>query len=115
VQRSTGQRSTRQRSTFVTGVGVSGLNPKALLVFVALLPQFVRPGAAWPVALQLAVLGLIFTALVGAFYPVLGTVAATLVLRSAKLHLLLARTAGSVMIVLGAVLLGELWVGWLRR
>ena len=46
--------TSRQRSTFVIGVCVSSLNPKALLVFVALLPQFVRPGAAWPVALQLA-------------------------------------------------------------
>ncbi len=63
------QPTSRQRSTFVNGVCVSGLNPKVLLVFVALLPQFVRPGAAWPVDLQLAVLGLTFTALVGRVLP----------------------------------------------
>ena len=32
------------------GLGVSGLNPKVLLLFLALLPQFVRPDAPWPVA-----------------------------------------------------------------
>src|SRR5262245_5620010 len=30
------------------GAGVSGLNPKALLLFVALLPQFITHGRAWP-------------------------------------------------------------------
>ena len=30
-------------STFVKGVGVSGLNPKGLLIFLALLPQFTNP------------------------------------------------------------------------
>jgi threonine/homoserine/homoserine lactone efflux protein len=105
----------RPRSTFVAGVGVSAFNPKALLVFAALLPQFVRSGGMWPVALQLAVLGLVFTALVGAFYPLLGTVAATLVVRSRRLRLLLARAAGTVMIVLGVLLLAELGWGASRR
>ena len=111
AQNEMAQATSGQRSTFVTGVCMSGLNPKALVVFVALLPQFVRPGAAWPVELQLAVLGLVFKALVGAFYPLLGALAAILVLTSAWLHLLLARTAGTVMIALGVVLLGELRFG----
>jgi threonine/homoserine/homoserine lactone efflux protein len=40
------------------GVAVSGLNPKGLLLFFALLPQFVALGASWPVPVQLAALGL---------------------------------------------------------
>src|SRR5882672_9099526 len=32
------------------GAGVSGLNPKALLLFLAFLPQFLTHGAAWPFA-----------------------------------------------------------------
>ncbi|QGF24569.1 LysE family translocator [Raineyella fluvialis] len=39
------------------GAAVSGLNPKALLLFLALLPQFTDPAGHWPVALQVAALG----------------------------------------------------------
>ena len=35
------------------GVAVSGLNPKGLLLFFAVLPQFAVAHAAWPVAAQL--------------------------------------------------------------
>lgn len=40
------------------GACVSGLNPKLLLLFLALLPQFVSEKAAWPVTAQIVVLGL---------------------------------------------------------
>ncbi|HXV92600.1 MAG TPA: LysE family transporter, partial [Pseudonocardia sp.] len=63
------------RDTFVKGVAVSGLNPKGLLIFLALLPQFTDPGAAWPVAGQIGVLGLTFTATCAAFYLALGLLA----------------------------------------
>lgn len=43
------------------GAGVSGQNPKALLVFAALLPQFITHGtaSAWPFAAQIVLLGLV--------------------------------------------------------
>jgi threonine/homoserine/homoserine lactone efflux protein len=41
------------------GAGVSGLNPKLLPVFLALLPQFTDPHAPWPITVQIATLGLI--------------------------------------------------------
>ena len=44
--------------TIMQGVGVSGLNPKGLLIFVALLPQFTDPNWTWPIAGQIGVLGL---------------------------------------------------------
>jgi threonine/homoserine/homoserine lactone efflux protein len=37
------------------------LNPKGLLVFFSLVPQFVSPSASFPVAIQLLVLGLVHT------------------------------------------------------
>jgi threonine/homoserine/homoserine lactone efflux protein len=43
------------RHTLLRGVLVQGANPKALVFFVALLPQFIDPGA--PVAIQIVVLG----------------------------------------------------------
>jgi threonine/homoserine/homoserine lactone efflux protein len=50
------------RRAFWQGVLVNVLNPKTSLFFVAFLPQFVDP-ARGSVALQMSVLGLVFTAL----------------------------------------------------
>ena len=41
----------------LTGLGISGLNPKVLLLFLALLPQFTDPGASWSLATQIVLLG----------------------------------------------------------
>ena len=62
-------------ATLTKGIGVSGLNPKGLLVFLALLPQFTSRHGSWPIAGQLAVLGLVFTLTCAVFYLVLGTFA----------------------------------------
>jgi threonine/homoserine/homoserine lactone efflux protein len=41
------------------GAGISGLNPKVFLLFLALLPQFTDPAADWPLAAQVVSLGLV--------------------------------------------------------
>ena len=45
------------RKAFMESIVVEVFNPKAALFFVAFLPQFVDPAGAWPVWLQLLVLG----------------------------------------------------------
>ena len=65
------------RRTVLKGIGISGLNPKALLLFLALLPQFTTPDA-WPITAQIAVLGSIFTLTCAIFYALLGTFAKTI-------------------------------------
>ena len=55
-------RTDRPWRRLAQGAGVSGLNPKGLLVLVVLLPQFTDAAGAWPIPVQLAVLGLIFVA-----------------------------------------------------
>jgi threonine/homoserine/homoserine lactone efflux protein len=46
----------------VKGLGISGLNPKVFLLFLALLPQFTVAGAPWPLPAQIVVLGLVHVA-----------------------------------------------------
>ncbi|MDT0449514.1 LysE family translocator [Streptomyces hesseae] len=89
------------------GAGTSGLNPKALLLFLALLPQFVAQGATWPVAAQIAVLGLVHMANCAAVYTGVGT-AARLVLRARPtVARAVTRCSGAAMIVIGGFLLVE--------
>ena len=59
------------------GAATSGLNPKALLLFVAVLPQFVDRHGGVPVAAQIAVLGAIHTANCAVAYLGLGRSPAT--------------------------------------
>ena len=89
------------------GAGVSGLNPKGLLVLVVLLPQFTDAAGAWPIPVQLAVLGLIFVASCALVYSVVGMSArAVLRLRPSAMRII-SRVSGAAMIVLAVVLVVE--------
>jgi homoserine/homoserine lactone efflux protein len=57
------------RKVFLRGVSLQAANPKALIFFVALLPQFIRPDAGNP-ALQIAILGV--TSTVVEFFVLVG-------------------------------------------
>jgi threonine/homoserine/homoserine lactone efflux protein len=59
----------------VRGAGVSALNPKSLLFFLAFLPQFAHTSAPWPFGVQLLALGSTWVVLAFAFYAVLGRAA----------------------------------------
>ncbi len=56
----------------VKGLGVSALNPKGLLLFLALLPQFTDSHSPWPIPLQIVALGLAHTASCAAVYTAVG-------------------------------------------
>ncbi len=88
---------------FVRGVLANAVNPKVVLFFLSFLPQFVDASRGH-VALQMAVLGAVFTlqaavlfALIGAFS---GSIGARL-RRDARLALWLDRIAGGVFVALG--------------
>jgi threonine/homoserine/homoserine lactone efflux protein len=92
-------------ATLAQGVGVSGLNPKGLLIFVALLPQFTNPHRAWPLAVQMSALGLVFMLTCAAFYLTLGSVARTILRSRPAAARVAGRLSGAGMIVIGAFLL----------
>jgi threonine/homoserine/homoserine lactone efflux protein len=91
----------------VKGAGISSLNPKALLLFLALLPQFVTPSAAWPFAAQIALLGLVHTANCAVVYTSVGTTARRVLRTRPAAATALTRCSGAAMITIGALLLAE--------
>ena len=95
------------RGTLARGIGVSALNPKGLLVFLALLPQFTSPRGSWPLAAQLATLGLVFVASCAVFYLCLGSFARRILRSRPAAARALTRFSGAAMIVIGALLLAD--------
>ena len=95
------------RSTLWRGVGVSGLNPKGLLIFLALLPQFTDRHSSWPVADQIGVLGLVFTATVAVFYSCLGAFARTVLAARPAAARTISRLSGAAMVAIGIALVAE--------
>ena len=89
------------------GAGISGLNPKVFLLFLALLPQFTDPNAAWPLALQIVVLGLVHVTTCAVVYTGVGTGARRVLRARPAAALAVTRCSGAAMIVIGAVLVGE--------
>ncbi|MBO8190576.1 LysE family translocator [Streptomyces oryzae] len=95
------------RSRVLKGAGVSGLNPKALLLYVALLPQFADQHGHWPLALQIGLLGLLHMCTAGAVYLGVGSLARTVLRARPTAARVITRLSGAVMVVLGALLLVE--------
>ena len=86
-------------------MGVSALNPKGLLIFLALLPQFTNPRWSWPLTAQLGLLGLVFAATCGAFYLGLGSAARKILAARPAAARAVTRFSGAAMVVIGALLL----------
>jgi threonine/homoserine/homoserine lactone efflux protein len=95
------------RGVLARGMGVSALNPKGLLVFLALLPQFASPHGSWPLAAQLGLLGLVFMLTCAVFYLCLGSFARRALNARPATARVVARFSGAAMIVVGALLLAE--------
>jgi threonine/homoserine/homoserine lactone efflux protein len=95
------------RGVLVRGMGVSALNPKGLLVFLALLPQFTNPRWGWPLAAQLGLLGAIFVLSCAGFYLGLGSAARKILHARPAAARAITRFSGVAMIAVGAALLAQ--------
>jgi threonine/homoserine/homoserine lactone efflux protein len=91
--------------TLARGMGVSALNPKGLLLFLALLPQFTDAHDDWPLPAQLGLLGLVFMLTCAIFYLCLGSLARSILRARPVAARLIARLSGAAMVAVGALLL----------
>ncbi|MBA0053603.1 LysE family translocator [Streptomyces sp. AJS327] len=89
------------------GAGISGLNPKAVLLYFSLFPQFLQPTADWPVAVQTGLLSLIHLSACAVVYLAVGTSARVVLTTRPAAARIVTRVSGVMMIVVGAFLLAE--------
>ncbi|MGO4859614.1 LysE family translocator [Arthrobacter sp. 2MCAF14] len=106
--------SRNQLRTFLQGMGTSGINPKGLLFFLALVPQFVSPDASLPVPVQSGVLGLTFVLFAGIIYTAVALTSRKLLQSRPSAARVVTLASGIIMVGLGAVLLGEQLLPMLR-
>lgn len=93
------------RRAFMESVTVEVLNPKTAIFFLAFLPQFVDASAAFPLWLQLTILGIVINA-VFSLADVVCVVLAGFVVdrlkRSGRTQRLVQRAGGAILVGLGA-------------
>lgn len=100
-----------RRQIMLKGAGISGLNPKALLLYFSLFPQFIDPGAGWPVAAQTGLLGTLHMTACAVVYLTVGVLARTVLKTRPSAARAVTRASGAMMIVIGGVLLVERLAG----
>jgi threonine/homoserine/homoserine lactone efflux protein len=93
---------------FLRGATISGLNPKGLLLYLSVLPQFLTlSGDRLPVPAQTAALGLLHMACCAAVYLTVGALARVLLAARPAAARAVTRTSGAAMLGIGALLLAE--------
>ncbi|MFD8127581.1 LysE family translocator [Streptomyces mirabilis] len=100
-----------RRQIMLKGAGISGLNPKALLLYFSLFPQFIHPGAGWPVAAQTGLLGALHMTACALVYLAVGVLARTVLKTRPSAARAVTRASGAMMIVIGGFLLVERLAG----
>lgn len=91
---------------FARGVGVSSINPKGLLLLLALLPQFVSPHG-WPSSLQMLALGAIHVANCALVYFTIAFFARRVLRSRPRATAVITRGAGTVMLLIGLSVVAE--------
>ncbi|MFI9831582.1 LysE family translocator [Streptomyces sp. NPDC051913] len=93
---------------FLRGAAISGLNPKALLLYLSVLPQFLATEDSHPpVAVQTAVLGLLHMAGCTAVYLTVGALSHRLLSARPRAARAVTRTSGAAMLGIGTLLLAQ--------
>ncbi|MER5440455.1 LysE family translocator [Streptomyces sp. NPDC002790] len=93
------------------GAGISGLNPKALLLYFSLFPQFIDTVRGWPVAAQTGLLSMVHLTACAVVYFTVGVLARTVLRTRPSAARAVTRISGAMMIAIGGLLLVERLVG----
>ncbi|MFD4942361.1 LysE family translocator [Streptomyces sp. NPDC058409] len=93
------------------GAGISGLNPKALLLYFSLFPQFLHPSTGWPVAAQTGLLSMLHLTACAVVYLTVGVLARTVLKARPSAARAVTRVSGAMMIAIGGFLLVERLAG----
>lgn len=93
--------------SYLQGFGTSSINPKGMLVFVALTPQFIRADAAFSVPLQSVILGMTFVLSTALVYSLVAGGSRRLLRSRPGAARGVTLSSGIIMCALGAVLLVE--------
>lgn len=103
-----GAASARAPVSWLTkGFGVSGLNPKVFLLFLALLPQFVDPDAAWPIPVQMIALGVVHVVNCGSIYAIVAGGSQSILRTRPRAARAVGQFSGMIMIVLAVFILAD--------
>ncbi|MEV8212351.1 LysE family translocator [Leifsonia sp. NPDC077715] len=94
-------------ASFLRGAGVSGFNPKGLLVLVALVPQFTSTHTDWAPAAQMLLLGGMFVATCAVVYPAVAMLARRLLAARPRGTVIMSRVSAIAMTLIGVSLLAE--------
>ncbi|MFE5594567.1 LysE family translocator [Streptomyces sp. NPDC056549] len=102
---------TSRLHVLLRGAGISGLNPKALLLYFSLFPQFIDTADGWPVAAQTGLLSTMHLTACTVVYLAVGILARTVLSTRPSAARVITRISGAMMIAIGAFLLLECLVG----
>lgn len=89
------------------GIAVSGLNPKVLLMFLAIVPQFLTQKAQWSMASQTLLLGVVHIGNCLLIYPMVGMGIGMALRRQPALATGIGRVSGVLMVVVAVSMLAE--------
>lgn len=92
---------------FLRGALVSGLNPKAFLFFLMFLPPWTNAEASWSISIQIAVLGLVYTASCSVVYSMVGLGASVALNARPTAARAVGRVSGVMMLALAVLLVSR--------
>lgn len=92
------------KAWLIKGVGISGLNPKVLLLFFALLPPFIHPKMALSPTVQIMMLGMIHLLSCAVVYMLVGVAAKKLLRTRPAAVKIVSRVSGGLMVLIALIL-----------